>query len=192
MRTVPVITALLARFIFKERLAFFQWIAIGIAFCGIVVLTLMGGTLTVNNGILWLIIASFILSTYNLLQRIMTKKYSPLTVSSYSILIGTVMLFIFSPSAIRELQSADIMHMVYVLIMGVFSSAIAYIFWAKAFMIAENTSSVSNYMFITTFAASILGFIFAGEVPDFATVIGGMIIMFGVLLFFKNNLIKKK
>ena len=38
-------------------------------------------------------------------------------------------------------------------------------------------------MFITPFLTSIFGFLFAGEVPDFATVIGGSIILSGVLLF---------
>ena len=69
------------------------------------------------------------------------------------------------------------------LVLGIGSSAIAYVSWAKAFSKAKKTSQVSNYMFVTPFLTSILGFLLAGEVPDQATLIGGAIILLGVLLF---------
>ena len=72
---------------------------------------------------------------------------------------------------------------VYVLILGVFSSAIAYVAWTKALSLAEKTSQVSNYMFLTPFLTSILGFLIAGEIPEQSTVIGGIIILAGVFLF---------
>ena len=55
--------------------------------------------------------------------------------------------------------------------------------WTKAFAKAKQTSQVSNYMFVTPFLASLLGFLLAGEVPDRATLVGGAIILAGLLLF---------
>jgi drug/metabolite transporter (DMT)-like permease len=52
LATVPVITALLARFIAKEKLGGYQWIAIVIEFAGVLVLTLFNGVLSVNMGLL--------------------------------------------------------------------------------------------------------------------------------------------
>ncbi|MGE4214928.1 MAG: DMT family transporter [Anaerotignaceae bacterium] len=188
--TAPVITALLARVIYKEKLAAYQWIATGIEFMGIIVLTLWGGNFTINEGIIWLLLASLSLSCYNIMQRKMTKLYKPLTVTAYSIFAGTIMLCIFAPQAYAEIQTAPPIQFVYIIILGVFASALAYIAWAKAFSKAENTSSVSNYMFVTPFITAIFGFVFAGEVPDLSTVVGGTIIMCGVLLFFKNSFTK--
>ena len=190
--TAPVITALLARLIYKEKLAVYQWIAIAIEFFGIIVLTIWGGDFTINEGIIWLILASISLSCYNIMQRKMTKLYKPLTVTAYSIFAGTIMLCIFAPKAYDEAKTAASINFVYILILGVLSSALAYIAWAQAFSKAKNTSSVSNYMFVTPFITAIFGFIFAGEVPDLSTVVGGTIIMCGVLLFFKNSLIRSK
>lgn len=62
--------------------------------------------------------------------------------------------------------------------LGIFSSAIAYVAWAKAFAKAKQTSQVSNYMFITPFLTSLLGLLIA-EVPDQSTLVGGTIILFG-------------
>jgi len=135
------------------------------------------------NLILWLILAALELSGYNLIQRKLTKRYTALQSSTYSIFFGTLLLAIFAPTAIQEVTTAPAIQFVYLAVLGIGSSAIAYVSWAKAFSKAKQTSQVSNYMFITPFLTSILGFLLANEVPDQATVIGGGIILSGVLLF---------
>lgn len=96
----PVATAFLARIIFKEKLAWIKWVAIGIEFVGILLLTLMDGVLSINVGVIYLAGAAFMMSTFNLLQRRLTKDYSALDTTLYSILTGTLMLGIFLPSAV--------------------------------------------------------------------------------------------
>ena len=181
--TVPVITALFARFVYQEKLKLFQWIAIGIEFAGVTVLTLLNNRFSVNTGLLWLLAAALALSIYNLLQRKLTKAYTALQASTYSILFGTCLLAFFAPSAMEEVSRAPGIQYFYLLVLGIGSSAIAYVSWAKAFAKAKKTSQVSNYMFVTPFLTSILGFLLAGEVPDKATLMGGSIILLGVLLF---------
>ncbi len=181
--TVPVITALLARFVYKEKLMTFQWVAIVIEFIGVGVLTLLNGTFSVNSGLCWLLIAAVALSIYNLLQRKLTKKYTALQSSAYSIFLGTCLLAVFAPGSVKEIAQAPAIQYLYLAVLGVGSSAIAYIAWAKAFSKAKKTSQVSNYMFVTPFLTSILGFLLMNEVPDQATFLGGGIILVGVLIF---------
>jgi len=183
LATVPVITALLACFFYKEKLRIFQWAAIMIEFIGVIVLTLINGVFSINTGLFWLFLAALALSTYNLIQRKLIKTYSAFQAATYSIFFGTLMLAIFAPASIREIPSAPGIQFVYIAIMGIFSSAIAYAAWAKAFSLAKQTSQVSNYMFITPFLTSILGFLIAGEIPDRATLLGGGIILIGVFTF---------
>ncbi len=191
--TAPVITALFARLVYREKLKGFQWIAILIEFVGVAVLTLMNGKFSVNKGLFWLLLASLALSGYNLLQRKLTKKYTALQASTYSIFFGTIMLAVFAPTAVREISHAPAIQYVYLAILGICSSAIAYVAWAKAFSKAKKTSQVSNYMFVTPFLASMFGFLLAGEVPDVATLVGGGIIILGVLIFnFGGNFYKEK
>lgn len=181
--TVPVITALMARFVYREKLRTFQWVAILIELLGVIVLTLMNGVFSVNTGLLWLFLAALALSVYNLIQRQLTKTYTALQASTYSIFFGTLLLAIFAPTSLREVSSAPAIQYFYLAILGVGSSAIAYVSWAKAFSKAKQTSQVSNYMFVTPFLTSILGFLIAGEVPDHATICGGGIIFMGILIF---------
>lgn len=190
--TVPVITSLLARFVYKEKLKVLQWIAIAIEFSGVVVLTLLDSSFSFNHGLIWLVFASLLLSTYNLLQRKLTKTYSGLQASAFSIFFGTIMLAVFLPTSVNDLRSAPPISILYIAILGVFSSAIAYAAWAQAFKKAEKASSVSNYMFVTPFLASLMGFLFAGEEIDTPTLIGGGIILFGLFIFnFGDKLINR-
>ncbi len=181
--TVPVITALLARFVYQEKLRNFQWAAIVIEFAGVVVLTLMDGVFSINTGLLWLLLAALALSIYNLLQRKLTKTYPALQTSAVSIFFGTLLLAVFLPASAGEVSHAPGIQLFYVAVLGIFSSAVAYAAWSKAFAKAKQTSQVSNYMFITPFLTSLLGILIADEIPDKATLIGGAIIIIGVFVF---------
>ena len=76
--SAPILTALFAWMIFKERIRSLGWVAIIIEFIGILILTLWNGILSVNAGIFWMFGAAVCISGYNLLQRSLLKKYSAL------------------------------------------------------------------------------------------------------------------
>lgn len=181
--TVPVLTAFISRIVYKEKLKNLQWLAIFIEFLGVAILTLMNGILSINIGLLWLFLAALALSLYNLLQRKLTKKYTALQASAYSIFFGTILLAIFLPVSVKEFLNAPAIQWFYLVILGVFSSAIAYVAWSRAFAKAKQTSQVSNYMFITPFLTSVFGFIIVGEIPEPSTLVGGVIILLGVFIF---------
>lgn len=181
--TAPVLTALLAGVFYRESLRAVQWIAILLEFAGVLVMTLMNGVFSVNSGLYWMLLAALCLSAYNLFQRRLTRTYTALQSSTYSIFAGTLMLAVFAPGSIQELTSAPPVQLVYLGVMSIGSSAVAYVTWAIAFSKAEKTSQVSNYMFATPFLSSFMGFLLAGEVPDRSTLAGGGIILLGVFLF---------
>ena len=181
--TVPVVTALIAGVVYREKVRGFQWVAVVIELIGIAVLTVMSGGLTQSGGLVWLFLAALSLSTYNILQRKLTKKYTAMQASTYSIFAGTLMLAFFSPTAFRELAAAPAAQYIYVALLGVFPSAIAYVSWSVAFSKAERTSQVSNFTVLTLFFTSLLGILIRGETPNAATLVGGGITLAGVLLF---------
>jgi drug/metabolite transporter (DMT)-like permease len=183
MATAPVITTLLARIAHKEKLGIIQYVAIIIEFTGVGVLTLMNGIFSVNTGLIWLICASIAFSIYNLLQRKLTKTYSAIQSSIFSIWFGTILLLIFLPASVTEIKTVPLIQIIYLIILGVFPSAIAYLTWTYAFSLSKNTSSVTNYMFLTPFLTTLLGILLASEAPDLATITGGIIIMIGMFVY---------
>ena len=190
--TVPIITTLLARVFFKEKLKKIQYFAILIEFIGVGVLTLMNGIFSINIGIIWILLASIALSIYNLLQKKITKKYPPIQTTILSVWFGTAFLFIFSPASFLEIKNASYIYIIYIAILGVFCSAIAYITWTYALSKTKNTSSVTNYMFLTPFLTAVLGIFLAKETLDSPTIIGGIIIMGGLFIYnFSEKIIFK-
>jgi drug/metabolite transporter (DMT)-like permease len=181
--TSPVITTLLAGIIYREKLKVIQYIAIIIEFAGVGVLTLLNGIFSVNSGLIWLILASVSLSIYNLIQRKLIKTYSAIQAVIFSIWLGSLLLMIFIPGSVTEIKTAPAAQIFYLIILGVFASAIAFIFWTHALSKAANVSTVTNYMFITPFSVTLLGFFLVNETPDTATITGGIIIIAGMFLY---------
>jgi drug/metabolite transporter (DMT)-like permease len=181
--TAPIITALLARIIYKEKIKYIQYLAIVIEFFGILVLTTFNGILTINAGILWILVSSLLFSIYNVLQRKLIKEYTALQTTIYSIFAGELLLLIFLPETIKEIKNAPVIQFLFIILLVMFSSAIAYVSWSKAISKTKETSSVTNYMFLTPFLTSIFGLIFINERPDIGTIIGGIIILAGMFLF---------
>ena len=71
--TVPMITALLSRFIYKEKITMMQWFATGVSFIGVVIITvLVKASPSVMDSIGFL--AAILLAFYNLLQKKLLKN----------------------------------------------------------------------------------------------------------------------
>ena len=186
-QVIPILTAVFSCVFLRERIALRGWLAIGMAFAGILVMTLWNGAFSVNPGILWMLFAAVSLSAYNLTQRIFIKDYTAFQSTAYSIIGGTLFLLVFLPGAVSEIETASAASWGAVAYLGVFGGAVAYVFWTRAFSLAERTSDVSNFMFAQPLIASLAGFVFRGEVPGIETVLGGILALGGMFLFQAGN-----
>jgi len=181
--TTTAITAILARIFLKEKIQIHQKLAIFIEFIGIIIVTETYKSINLNIGSLWVLTAAVSLSIYNLLQRKLTVHYSPLKTTMYSIFAGTILLSIFAHQAFYEVKEAPTVQLVYIIILGVVSSALAYVVWTKALSLAKEVTSVSNYMFLTPLFTTILGFFLIKENPPNSTLVGGIIILGGIIIY---------
>ena len=183
----PAITAIVAYFIFNEKIKLIGWFSMGISFCGILILTLWDGVLTINKGILYMLAGCLLLSLYNISQRYLTKKYSSFDVSMYSMLIGGILLVIYSPSSITNMFSISFTSLILIIYMSIFPSIISYFFWTKAFELAKSTTEVTSFMFVTPVLATFMGMLILGDIPKLSTLIGGVVIILGMILFNKTK-----
>lgn len=179
----PVVAALLARFFYKETLQLHQWLALAVCFFGVVVLTAMEGGFGGGTGLYWLFGAVLCVSVYNILQRKLTRTYTALEATTYSIFVGTIGLSLWIPEGVSALVIAPVNQWVNILILSVGCSAIGYVFWSKALAITPKTSTVTNYMFLLPFLAALGGYFIAGEVVTTGTFVGGCIILLGLAIF---------
>ena len=180
---IPILTAVCSSVFLREKISVRGWLCIAMAFAGILVLALWNGALSIKPGILWMLLAAVALSIYNLLQRMFVRDYTPFQVTAYCIFGGTLFLLLFLPGAVPEMKTASLVSWGAILYLGILGGALGYVFWAKAFSLADRTSDVSNFMFAMPLLTSLIGFLVKGEVPGVETVIGGILIVGGMILF---------
>lgn len=184
----PAITAIIAYFLFKERIKLVGWISMFISFIGILVLTMWDGVLSVNVGIIYMLSACLCISLSNICQRgLAGKKYTSLEVIIYSMVIGALQLLMYSPKSLLKMFEMDVFAFMLIVYMAIFSSVISYLFWTRAFEICKTTTEVTSFMFVTPVLATVMGILILGDIPKLSTFIGGIIIIFGMVLFNKTK-----
>ena len=182
----PIFTALIARVFLKERIRPLGWVFTGVSFVGILILVLWNGVLSINGGVLYLLLTATLLSCYNLIQRRLTKRYSALQSCAYSIIASALLMSPLLPSAVSDAVAADTTAIAVLIFLGVGGSGVAYLLWSKAFSLAKRTADVSNFLYLPPFLAIIVAFAVFSELPDWGTVIGGAVILFGLWMFQKK------
>lgn len=181
--TAPLITAVMAAALLHERLRPSGWLALALAFAGVLILMLWDGTLSLNDGIFWSLGAAACISGYNLLQRRHAGRCGTLTLTAWSFACAALTLSPFAPEAVRRFCLAPWTHCCAVVFLGLFPSALAYLLWAKALSLAKSAGAAAAYMFLTPLFSLLLGYAVLAEVPGPGTFAGGAVILAGLALF---------
>lgn len=185
--TSPIMVALFGSILFHEHLRKNQIAAIAVEFIGVLIVCLWNGNVYAGSGILLIVTAMLCFTCYNLLTRVLVKRYSPYQITEYSMISAAVLYLLFLPETIHGIFEWNRSGIISVLFLGIFGSVIAYAMWNKALNLADKTSDVTNAMFLTPLLSSIMSFIMLGEVPGMGTILGGAIIIFGLIIFTKGN-----
>jgi len=181
--TAPILTAALARMFFGERLPVLRWVALALAFGGVVVMNGGGSGFVLAPGMGWVLVAAVLLSLYNVVQRTLARHYGAVQIAAWSFFAGTLFLLYCLPQAVAEMRAAPAHALWLVLLLGIFPSAAAYLLWTRALSLAPRTSLVTNYMFLTPFLSMLLDFAVTGGLPGASTFAGGAIILGALLMF---------
>lgn len=179
----PVTTAIGATIFFHEKLSKRKVAATIIECVGVVIVCTWDGVLQMNTGVIWIVLAMLCFTAYNLLARFLVSKYSSMQITEYSLLTASITFLFFTPAAVHRTHAYPLPGILAVLAMGLICSGLAYILWAEAMKEADNTAVVSNTLFAEPVITSILGFLLLGEVPTVGTLIGGIVILAGLILF---------
>ena len=184
----PVLTALIASKLYKERLTAIGYFSIALAFLGVVVLLLWDGVLSIDVGVIWTFGAALLFCVYNLLNAYLERiGYTAFEIVTYSIISGAVMLFVIEPDSMNEIMHSGTETVFSVVLLGIVCTVGGYLFWNIAFSYADLTTDVTNHLFLTPLVSAVIGFLILDEVPNLGTLIGGIIIILSVLLFNKSG-----
>ena len=186
LQLIPLMV-LLGSFIFlRQSPKTYEWIAVLVGCFGAVIIIRPGAS-DFNFFTIHALVAVFCLSARDLLTVRLNKNIPSNVVAFYSALMLTVVSFLLSEDTDLFGKVDNSLFIVYT---AIFVS-VGYIASVSAMRYGEVTF-VSPFRYTALLWASVMGFIFFGEIPKFSTLFGGsLIILAGIFIFYKSKDNKK-
>lgn len=181
--SAPIFTLLLTRIFLKEIIKPICWVGVIISFCGLAAVTLTQTTeFSFDLGVVLIICAAVSSGIYSTVVRVLTKSYTALEATTYTIIAGTIGTLFFLPGAIQEIPDTNLFVNLMVVFMGIFPAAFAYLAWGYAISKAKKTAHVTVFSYLIPFISALLGYVWLKETLSTLALIGGLVIIIGMLL----------
>lgn len=183
----PLLTTILARFILKSKVSTRQTIGIILAFIGVTLVITHGSiemikSLSISIGDFIILGGNICWALYGVLGRRFVKDGTPLSTTTYTMVIGTIGLAvysIFTPSY-RPIAEVPLQAWGSIVFMAVFTSVLGYLWWNKA-MKEIGPSKTSLFFNLVPIVTMIISYIL-GIPVTFIQVMGVVVVLFGVLI----------
>lgn len=177
----PVFTALAAMIFLGEKLALRTALGIALSFSGIGLMAFSNAEgIGMDIGAFLALLAAMTQALLTLLQKRMVQHVSPLEVTSYCLIPAMICLLPLGwtvfPKALQQPLSEATLSLVY---LAVFSLVIGYLGWAYVLKHMSATKAVT-FTYGIPVGATLVGYVWLGQVPGMSTIIGGGVALLGV------------
>lgn len=178
----PILVVIFAVFILKERLTFKKILGISLGFLG-VYLVISGGKMFTPSfnylrGDILAILAACCWGLFSAFgKKFPYEKYSSMFFyCAFGFIFVSIATIIFSHIPIPTKNN-----LLYLIYLGAWVDGLAYVFWFKALECGD-TAKMANFVFLAPFISLIFIYLILGEKILWASVIGLMIIVAGILI----------
>ena len=178
----PVIVCFLSIYLLGERVGPWRWGAILLGFIGVLIVVRPFGT-TFHPAVLLIVYNATALAFYSMMTRKLSGIVAVETMQFYMGLVGTLLML---PFAIWTwVQPETSFGMLVLIALGIFG-------WAGHQLLTNaHRFGTANQLMPFTYSfliyVAIWGYLFFGTIPDFWTMIGGMVIMCAGLIIWKRE-----
>lgn len=184
--TIPVLNILIGAVFFKEKTSFKGIMGALISFLGVYAIISFGidgdgsGVNSLKgNSLIFMAALSWVF--YNRVNAPLLEKYESKTINIYQIFIGTFMLaMLVLPQGI-SLEAFTLVVGLNLVFLGVFCSAIAYIFYLYA-LHNLGTIAVTTFINLIPVFGVLGGVLILGEIILLGQILGGVMVVAGVML----------
>ncbi len=178
----PVLTILFTSLFLREKITGYIVIGMSVSLIGLAILLLTGDQpFTFQMGFLYLLAATGLSAAYSILQKYFLRHYSAMHVTAYIIWGATLLLLIYLPEMRDSLKTASMAATSSVVYLGVFPAAVGYLAWSFGLRDLSISQAV-NFLYLIPLAATLIGWIWLGEVLTWLSFSGGVIVLAGVWL----------
>lgn len=191
LATGPIFTAIFARFMLNRQLSIVQWFAIFLSIFGVAVLLVQGDLMLLLNlriepGDGYIILMSIVLS---LSQIIVNKYLADIDSIILTVVTCAIALVLFTLSCLSEIATtsvpSDFNFWASILFMGLLGTGLGYVAFYQG-ILKLGATKTTLFMNLIPFFVVIIAIPF-GEQILISQFIGGLIIIFGLFLFNREN-----
>ncbi|MGH1376065.1 MAG: DMT family transporter [Alphaproteobacteria bacterium] len=184
----PFVISILGYFLLKEKIGTYRFLSILCGFIGAFI-AFKPGFNDINPAYIFAFICVFTFSSSSILVRLFKVKASALSFAFWPFLCLIVGLVFYTGGVIKPIS--DIHSIMLIVVIGC-SYGFALIAMAYSYTMAP-AAVISPYQYVQIIFAILFGYVFFGDVPDGAKILGaGIIISAGVFLFARERLAKKR
>lgn len=181
--TMPIFATILSVVVLNHRPNWRTWTGLGVAISGAVVIALgeSGGRLEWNLGVVLLLLAAVTFSFGTVAQKPLMKRYDSIGITAVSFTAGALAMIPFAPNFVQSVQQIALRHLVTIGFLAVGPGALAYGLWGHALSKLPVAKASASLLLIGPLTF-LVAWIFFGEVPAVASMIGATIACAGVWL----------
>jgi drug/metabolite transporter (DMT)-like permease len=178
----PILVALAATFMLGERFSRVSWLGTLVSFAGIGLIAIgEGDGLKLDAGALLILGAAVCTASTAIVQKPLFRSHKPLAVSAWNMVIGAVALAPLLPAGLTQAQDASFGALGSAIYLGLVPSFIAYGSYAIA-LSRLPASRATNFLYCVPPVATVMGYLWLGEVPGPAGIVGGLMALGGVAI----------
>ena len=178
----PILVALLAVYFLREQFGLRAWIGTILSFTGIGLIALgEGGGLRIDQGALFVLGSAACTAVSAILLKPLYARHRPLTVAAWTMLFGALFLLPGLASAWKQVQIAAPDARTAAIYLGFVPSFIAYGAWSVA-LSRLPASRAANLLYCIPPVATLMGWLWLGEIPSGLGIIGGAMALIGVVI----------
>jgi len=179
----PIFVLFLSAIFLNEKITYGKVFGTILAFAGVVVIS----DPSYDNiyGIALVMVSTVAAAIYTTFGKSLLSKYDPVTLTSYTMILGAIPLYPFLPESILSLQS-DPALIASIVFLGIFSTFLGYLGWYY-FLEKEEASRASVFLLAIPVVSLIAGSILLSEPLTIKTLAGSGLVLLGIYIVLRKR-----